>query len=59
MNERESLDHSSERREMLEAQMSRYLDYADENDDEGGHVGWSRYYRQRAAEIAEELRHVR
>ena len=47
---------TSEQREALEAEWRRLLDWADENDDHGGHVGISRYYRRRAREIAETLR---
>lgn len=43
----------------LETEWRKCLDYADENDDEGGHVGWSRYYREQSYAIEAELRRRR
>jgi len=36
-------------RERIEALWRKYLDMADANDDEGSHIGFSRYYRNVAA----------
>jgi len=48
----------AEERAGLKAEWRRWLDWADENDDEGGHVGISRRYRVLAAEAGERLRQI-
>lgn len=40
----------------LEERWRKLLDWADENDDNGGHVGFSKYYRESAYAIEKELK---
>lgn len=42
--------------ETLERKWRELLDWADENDEDGGHIGFSRYYRESAYAILDEIK---
>ena len=63
MTERESPFRSADPRAQarlteIEGEWKKYLDWADENDDDWGHVGFSRRYRARANELLDEAHRI-